>query len=74
MSPDRLELPPLDVPPAHAERIRRRGQRVLARWADPFAQTWLGRVERAWIDRLEPLASGTGAAALVVWALVFVFS
>ncbi|MBA2322130.1 MAG: hypothetical protein H0V89_13370 [Deltaproteobacteria bacterium] len=45
---------------------------MLGRWADPFAQTALGRVERAWIDRLEPLAAGAGGLALVAWAFVSV--
>jgi hypothetical protein len=72
--PDSVDLPTLDVSPARAERIRRRGQRALARWADPFAQTWLGRVERTWIDRLEPFAAGVGGAALVLWAFGLVFA
>ena len=66
--PDRFDLPALDVSPERAERIRRRGQHALRRWADPFAQTWLGRLERGWIDRLEPWMAGAGSAALVLWA------
>ncbi len=73
MSPDRFDLPVLDVPAAEAERIRRRGQRILRRWADPFAQTGLGRLERAWIDRWEPVMAGAGSAALVMWAFLLVF-
>lgn len=68
MSPEDLDLPRLDARDRVVERIRRRGQRELRRWSDPFARTPLGRLERTWILRLEPMLAGAGAAALVAWA------
>jgi len=62
-----LDLPPLDVPPERAARIRRRGQRVFTRWSA------LGPIERTWVVLLEPVLAGTGGAALVMWAFAFVF-
>ena len=74
MSPDSIDLPEVDVSPDRAARIGRRGRHVLHRWADPFSRTWLGRAERAWIDRLEPSVSAGSAVALVIWSLGVVFA
>jgi hypothetical protein len=65
-------LPPADMDPRDAERLRRRAQRVLAAEVDladrPVARIW----DRVWGRRVEPALLAGSSAYYLVWALVTV--
>lgn len=64
---DDLDLPPLDVDAAAADRIGRGAKRELARVVEA-EQTAFGRIGRVWDDRVEPVLVGCVAVVYLVWA------
>lgn len=56
---DPLDLPPLDLPPDRAERLRRMARSELRRAHDG-----------SWADRVQPTLCVAFAAAFPVWAAV----
>jgi hypothetical protein len=62
-------LPPRDVDPWRAERIRRRAQAVLQREAELARRPWLAAAHRVYGRVLEPVLVSAVTCAYLVWAL-----
>lgn len=63
------DLPPVDVDPGAAERIRARAHRILAKEADPDTRSAFARGEAAFVRYVEvPLVAGFSLVFLA-WAV-----
>jgi hypothetical protein len=64
----RIALPPVDVDPARAERIRRRAQRVLDDERRAMGSP-VGGLVRLWTRALEPALVTALAGSYLLWAI-----